>query len=285
MSEFLTSIDWSQWLDTLQDWGWRILAAVLIYLIGWWITRQIRKGFVRVLLKRGWDGILTRFIGNVAQVTLLMVIIIAALDTLGMQTSSLLAVLGAAGLAIGLALKDSLGNLASGVMLVGLRPFREGDYVEVADIGGTVTHVQLFNTTLVTADNRRIIVPNSQVTGNIITNYTALSMRRIDLVIGVSYSDDLKVAENTIREILIGHEKVLAEPAPVILLLELADSSINFAARPWVNKDDYWSVRSELLHRLKTGLEAAGCHFPFPQRDIHVQSLPGVVVTNDTSEH
>lgn len=269
MTEYLAQFEMSQWQPLLEQWGSRLLMALLIFLIGSWLSRRVSSGMEHLLRHRGMDGIMVSFIGNLGYMALFAAVIIAALGSLGVETTSLLAVLGAAGLAVGLALKDSLGNLASGVMIVGLRPFREGDFVEVAGTSGTVSQVRMFNTTLITADNRQVLIPNSEVTSNTITNFTAMTTRRIDLVIGVSYNDDLKRVKEILERVAKGHEKVLKEPEPVILLLELGDSSVNFALRPWVNKEDYWVTRSDLLTQIKTELEAAGCSIPYPQRDIH----------------
>ncbi|GAB4185044.1 MAG: small-conductance mechanosensitive channel MscS [Wenzhouxiangellaceae bacterium] len=270
MDKLLDQFDWEKINLLLVTWGGRIIVALLIFLIGWWISKRIVRGMTRVLESREFDGIMVVFLGNVLNTILLIAVIVAALGSAGIETTSLLAVMGAAGLAIGLALKDSLGNLASGVMIVALRPFREGDFVETADVSGTVTSVRLFQTTLTTPDNRRVVVPNSAVTTNSITNYTALPTRRIDLVVGVSYSDDLKVAQKTIARVLEQHTDILNEPEPTIMLLELGASSVDFAVRPWVKKEDYWRVRGELLEQLKAALEDAGCSIPFPQRDLHV---------------
>src|SRR6056297_1597805 len=192
---------------------------------------------------------------------------------LGCQAAALIAVLGAAGLAVGLALQNSLGNFASGVMLVLFRPFTKGDFVEAGGTSGTVSEVGIFNTVLNTPDNRRVIVPNGQITNDIITNYSAHDTRRIDLIIGVDYGDDLKTARATIEKVIKAHDKVLEDPAPIVWVMELADSSVNFAVRPWVASADYWQVRNELLEQLKTELEAAGCSIPFPQRDVHLHEV------------
>lgn len=269
MNEWLNQLNWEALTTQIQSWGYRVILALLIFIIGWWISKRIGHQLARFLDKRDWDGILVSFLVNVLNTLVLAAVIIAALDVIGVQTTSLLAILGAAGLAIGLALKDSLGNLASGVMLVGLRPFREGDFVEIADTSGTVDEVRIFHTTLLTPDNRRVIVPNAQITNSVITNYTAQPTRRIDMVIGISYDDDIKLARSVIAQILTSHPDVLKEPEPVIMLLELGASSVDFAVRPWVKKEDYWRVRSDLLELMKTELEQAGCSIPYPQRDVH----------------
>lgn len=262
-------------LDTamLIAWGWKILAALLIFVIGRWVAKAVRNGVQRMMTRRGLDPMLVSFLGAILYAILLVAVIIAAIGQLGIQTTPLIAVLGAAGLAVGLALQGSLSNFASGVMLVLFRPFRKGDYVEAGGTAGTVDEVGIFNTIMTTPDNRRIIVPNGMITSDTITNYSANDTRRIDLIIGVDYGDDLKAARTAIEKVLDGHDKVFDEPAPVVWVMELADSSVNFAVRPWVAAEDYWQVRNELLEQLKAGLEAAGCTIPFPQRDVHLLNV------------
>lgn len=255
---------------TLLAWGWKILAALLIFVFGRWVAKAVRGLLRKSLLARDIDPMLANFLSSILYAILLVAVIIAAVGQLGIQTTPLVAVLGAAGLAVGLALQNSLGNFASGVMLVLFRPFSKGDFVEAGGTSGTVDEVGIFNTVLNTPDNRRVIVPNGQITTDTITNYSAYDTRRIDLIIGVGYGDDLKVARDTIHRTLTAHAKVLGDPEPVILLMELADSSVNFAVRPWVKAADYWVVRSELLEQIKVNLEAAGCEIPFPQRDMHL---------------
>jgi len=255
---------------TLIAWGWKIFAALLIFVIGRWVAKMVRNALKRVMSTRGLDSMLVDFLGAILYSVLMVAVVIAAVGQLGIQTTPLVAVLGAAGLAVGLALQSSLGNFASGVMLVLFRPFTKGDYVEAGGTSGTVEEVGIFNTVLNTPDNRRVIVPNGQITSDSITNYSAHETRRIDLIIGVDYSDDLKKARATLEKTLEQHDKVLADPEPVVWVMELADSSVNFAVRPWVATVDYWQVRNELLEQLKFDLEAAGCSIPFPQRDVHV---------------
>lgn len=258
---------------TILAWGWKVLAALLIFVIGRWLARMVVGALKRVMARRGLDPMLSNFLGAILNTILLVAIVIAAVGQLGIQTTPLVAVLGAAGLAVGLALQGSLANFASGVMLVLFRPFSKDDFVEAGGTMGTVLEVGIFNTVLNTPDNRRIIVPNGQITSATITNYSAYDTRRIDLVIGVGYSDDLKLARDTIDQVIRAHDQVLSDPEPAILLMELADSSVNFAVRPWVSSADYWTVRSDLLEQIKSSLEEAGCSIPYPQRDIYVHQL------------
>lgn len=269
IEEYLRNIDPA----TLIAWGWKVLAALLIFVIGRWIAKIVRSAVKRIMARRSLDPMLINFLGAILYALLLVAVVIAAVGQLGIQTTPLVAVLGAAGLAVGLALQNSLGNFAAGVMLIFFRPFTKGDYVEAGGTSGTVDEVGIFNTVLNTPDNRRVIVPNGQITSDTITNYSAYGTRRIDLIIGVDYGDDLKLARETIDRTIRGHDKVLEDPEPAILLMELADSSVNFAVRPWVNSPDYWVVRSELMEQIKFELEAAGCSIPFPQRDVHLHQV------------
>ncbi len=268
--------EYLQNLDTavLMSWAWRVIAALLIFLIGRWVAKMVRRGVQRIMTGRGLDPMLVGFLGAILYSILLVAVVIAAVGQLGIQTTPLVAVLGAAGLAVGLALQNSLGNFASGVMLVLFRPFTKGDYVEAAGTSGTVDEVGIFTTVLNTPDNRKVIVPNGQITNDTITNYSAHDTRRIDLMIGVAYGDDLRVAREAIDKTIRAHDKVFDDPEPIVWVMELADSSVNFAVRPWVKTEDYWPVRNELLEQIKGALEAAGCSIPFPQRDIYVHQLP-----------
>ncbi|MFO7763125.1 MAG: mechanosensitive ion channel [Wenzhouxiangellaceae bacterium] len=266
IQEYLQNID----LATLIAWAWKILAALLIFVVGRWVAKIVRSAFKRGMSRRQLDPMLINFLAAIFYALLMIAVVIAAISQLGIQTTPLVAVLGAAGLAVGLALQSSLGNFASGVMLVFFRPFTKGDYVEAGGTSGTVDEVGIFNTMLNTPDNRRVIVPNAQITTDTITNYSAHETRRIDMIIGVDYGDDLKVARDVIDRTIRGHDQVLEDPEPAILVMELADSSVNFAVRPWVTVGDYWVVRSELLEQIKANLEAAGCSIPFPQHDVHL---------------
>ncbi len=250
-----------------------LVLALLIFWIGRKIARWMSNLTAKGLSKTGNDPILVNFLRNLVYYVILAAVVIMALGQLGVQTTSLIAVMGAAGLAIGLALKDSLSNFASGVMLVLFRPFKLGDVVEVAGKTGKVKEIRIFSTIINTPDNKEMIVPNGQITADVITNFSSQATRRVDLVIGVSYDDDIKTAKNIIHETVTSHDLVLNDPAPTIMLLELADSSINFAVRPWCNSDDYWTVYGDLLEQLKANLEAGGCNFPYPQTDVYLHQV------------
>jgi small conductance mechanosensitive channel len=259
-------------LPMLIDWAVKIVLALAIYVIGKWVAQRVTKLVSKLMNVRHVDATLVNFLGNIVYAILLVAVIMAALDTLGFPVTSLLAVVGAAGLAVGLALKDSLGNFAAGVMLVLFRPFSKGDFVEAAGVSGKVDDVQIFSTILTTPDNKQITIPNAQVYAGTITNYTAKDMRRLDMVFGVSYDDDLKVAKDVLTRVCTDHPKVLAEPAFSIFVLGLGDNSVNFAVRPWAKTDDYWAVWGDVMEQGKVELEAAGCSIPYPQRDVHVHA-------------
>lgn len=218
------------------------------------------------------DPTLTKFLRSVVYMALLVMVILAAVQQLGVEATSFFAILGAAGLAIGLALKDSLSNFSSGVMLVFFRPFKAGDFVDAGGESGTVVEISIFNTIIKTGDNRIITVPNSQIYAGSITNYSAETTRRIDLVFGIGYDDNVEQAKEIIQSVLEADERILKDPAPTIMMLELADSSVNFAVRPWVASGDYWAVRGDVLERVKKALEDNGLSIPYPQQDVHMYS-------------
>jgi small conductance mechanosensitive channel len=267
IKEFFASADL---MPMLSDWVIKIVIALLIYLIGKWIAKRVTNVVKKLMNARDADPTLVNFLSNVVYAILLVAVILAALDTLGLPVTSLLAIVGAAGLAIGLALKDSLGNFASGVMLVMFRPFKKGDFVEVAGVAGSVQEIRIFSTTLTTPDNKLIIIPNAQVASGTITNYSANDQRRVDLVFGVGYDDNLKVARDVLTRLCAEHPKVLDDPETKIFVMNLGDSSVDFAVRPWANTEDYWTVYSDLLEQAKVELEAAGCNIPYPQTDVHL---------------
>ena len=259
-------------MPMLTTWGIKIVLALLIYMVGKWIAKRITRVINGLMERAEMDATLVNFLGNIVYAFLLAAVILAALDTLGVPVTSLLAVLGAAGLAIGLALKDSLGNFASGVMLVMFRPFKQGDFVEVAGVSGTVSEVRIFSTILTTPDNKEVIIPNGQVGADTITNYSANDQRRVDMVFGVGYDDDLKVARQVLTDLCANHPLILEDPATKIFVANLGDSSVDFNVRPWVKTDDYWTVYGDLLEQGKIALEEAGCSIPYPQSDVHLHA-------------
>ena len=251
----------------------KLVLALLIFWIGRRIARWVSNLTAKGLTKAGNDPIIVNFLKNLVYYVILVVVIITALGQLGIQSTSLFAVMGAAGLAIGLALKDSLSNFASGVMLVMFRPFKLGDIVEVSGVTGKVQEIRIFSTIIKTPDNKEIIVPNGLITSDVITNLTSQGNRRIDLTIGVSYDDDIKKAKEIIEATVSAHPLVLKDPGLSVFLIELADSSINFAVRPWVKAGDYWTVYGDVLEQLKYDLEAGGCSFPYPQQDVYMHQV------------
>lgn len=254
----------------LLPWTMKVLGAIAIFLIGKWVARALSRALGKVMERAGVDQALAGFLGNIAYAALLALVIIAALDTLGVETTSVIAIFGAAGLAVGLALQGSLSNFAAGVMLMIFRPFKVGDFVEAAGVSGVVEQVRVFNTLIRTTDNREITVPNKHILDDNIINFSARDKRRIDLVMGIGYDDDIREAKQIIEQVLKSESRLLDDPAPVIMVLELADSSVNIAVRPWVNTADYWAVRGDLLENMKRELEGAGLSIPYPQRDVHL---------------
>ncbi len=252
------------------DWLLRIGLALLIAGLGMWLARALSRGLDRVMGRFGVEQILRDFLRNLAYAIGLIVVFVAALDALGVPTTSLLAVLGAAGLAIGLALKDSLSNIASGVMLIVLRPFRAGDAVVLAGQEGIVEQVRIFQTVLRTYQNHDVILPNSQITAAPIVNYTARAQRRIDLPVGVGYDDDLSKARSVLLDIAAAHEKVLKEPAADVLVNNLGESSVDLVLRAWVNTPDFAATRSDLIESVGREFARAGVSIPYPQRNLHV---------------
>ncbi|MGD8339483.1 MAG: mechanosensitive ion channel [Gammaproteobacteria bacterium] len=263
-------IDPATIMPLLMSWAGRIVAAILIFLIGRWVAKRIAAGVAKATERANVDPTLTRFLRSIIYMSLLVMVALAAVQQLGVEATSFFAILGAAGLAIGLALKDSLSNFSSGVMLVLFRPFKVGDYVDAGGVAGTVDSIKIFNTIMITPDNRVITVPNSQIYAGSITNFSARETRRIDLVFGVSYDDNVVRAKEIIKSVLDADERILEDPAPTIMMLELADSSVNFAVRPWVASGDYWAVRGDVLEAVKKALEDNGLSIPYPQHDVHL---------------
>lgn len=265
------SVNSQQLIDTyLLPWGSKILLALLIFIVGRMVARLVARGVSKALTTARLDPILVNFAGAVVNTALLVLVIVFALSQLGLDTTSLVALVGAAGLAVGLALKDSLAHFAAGVMLIVFRPFKLGDYVEVGGVAGSVDKISIFSTRLKTPDNKVVTVPNGNIFGNTMTNYSEESTRRIDLVVGISYDSDLLKAKSLLDEIVGKHDKVLKDPAYRIAVSELADSSVNFIVRPWVNAADYWDVRFELLETIKLRFDAEGIEIPFPQMALHI---------------
>jgi small conductance mechanosensitive channel len=259
--------------SVLATWGLKVLGALVVLVIGRWVAKAVERSVKRVMTGRESDPTLTAFLSSLAYYVILAVVLISVLGIVGVQTASLLAVFGAAGLAVGLALQGTLSNVAAGVMLLVFRPFKVGDYVDVGGTAGSVASIGLFATELNTPDNIYIVVPNSSIYGGTIKNYSHHPIRRNDLLMGVSYDDDIALAMKTIQEVLDADERILAEPAPVVAVSELADSSVNLVVRPWCNTSDFWPLRFDLTRALKERLEAAGCSIPYPQQDVYLHKV------------
>ncbi len=263
-------------LVTLQElattWGLRVLGALAFLLVGRIVARSVGRSVERALKRSHFDETLTPFIGNTVYTLVLLAVVIAAAGMVGIQAGSFIAIIGAAGLAVALAFQGTLSNFASGIMLLTFRPFQVGDFVDAGGTAGSVKEIGVFTTTLATPDNVKIILPNSQVSGAIIKNFSANETRRIDLVVGVGYDDDLNVARDTILKVIRADERVLEEPAPVVAVDNMGASSMDFVVRPWVKGADYWDAKWALTKALKEELEAAGCNIPYPQRDVHLYS-------------
>lgn len=257
-------------VDLLSAWGLKLLGAIVLLVLGRMVAGWARRAVRRAMERTQVEPTLIPFVSGLVYYLLLAVIVVAVLGVVGIQTASLLAVFGAAGLAVGLALQGTLSNFAAGVMLLVFRPFHVGDYIEAGGTAGSVESIGMFSTTLNTPDNVKILVPNSQVYGQTIKNYAANPTRRNDITVGVSYDDDVGVAIATIKSVLDADERVLDEPEAVIAVSELGDSSVNIVVRPWCKKEDYWGLRFDLIRTLKERLESAGCSIPYPQRDVHL---------------
>ncbi len=265
--------DINSWIDLGMAFAVDLAVALAIFIVGKVIAKLI-TGLTRKALRRTKaDEMLVGFVGNIVYGVLIALVMIAAISHLGVETTSLAAVIAAAGLAIGLALQGSLSNFASGVMIIAFRPFKTGDFVEAAGVSGSVKEISLFNTIILTGDNKTVIVPNGNVIGNSIINYSSQKTRRVDMVFGIGYDDDIKKAKAVLTEIVTKDKRVLKDPAPTVAVSELGDSSVNFVVRPWVATADYWAVYFDTHEAVKERFDAEGISIPFPQRDVHVHAV------------
>ena len=258
------------WLQLLETWGLRLLAALAIFVVGRWLARRLSTGLDRVMGRAGVDATLGGFLRNIAYAIMLVLVIMTALTAIGIPTTSMFAVLGAAGLAVGLALKDSLSNIASGVMLIVLRPFRAGDHVVAAGQEGTVLEIRVFQTRLRAFDHRVVILPNSQITTAPIINYSALPQRRFEVSVGVGYDDDLQQARSVLLQIAHDEALVLDEPEPVVRVVNLGESSVDLVLHAFANNADFVEARSRVIEAVRNELIGHGLNIPYPQRDLHV---------------
>ena len=269
-------MDWdvSRLLNTIYGlltvYGLRVIAAVVIFIVGRWVALGVAKLIKRIMIKSKVDETLVSFVRHLSYVAMLAFVVIAALNQLGIQTASFIAVLGAAGLAVGLALQGSLGNFAAGVLMIIFKPFKVGDFIDGGGVAGTVEKIEIFTTQLKTPDNKTIIIPNAKLTGDNITNFNVKGTRRVDFVFGIGYGDDIDKARGIIKEIIDQDERVMKEPEPVIVVSELGDSSVNFTVRAWTAVGDYWSFYFDTIENVKKQFDAQGVSIPFPQRDVHI---------------
>lgn len=254
----------------IMPWAINIIMAIVIFVVGRLVVKIVVRIIRRLLGNSKMDVMLIDFLVSILNAVLFLVVIIASLQQLGVDTTSFVALIGAAGLAIGLSLQGSLQNFASGVMLVVFKPFKLGDFVEAGGVTGVIEKISIFNTMMKTPDNREIIVPNNKIYGDVIINYSAKDTRRIDLVFGIGYTDDIKKAKEVISSVIEQDSRILKDPAPSVAMGELADSSVNFNVRPWVKSQDYWDVRSYLLENIKLAFDENNISIPYPQMDIHM---------------
>ena len=264
----------NHWMTTAQQWialyGLKLIAAIAILILGRIAAKIVRGAISKAMTRGNVDPTLVRFVTNLAYIGLMAFVVIAALGQVGIQTASFVAIIGAAGLAVGLALQGSLSNFAAGVLMIVFKPFKVGDFIEGAGTAGVVEEIGIFTTQLKTGDNKKIIVPNAKISGDNIVNYSANDTRRLDLTASCSYQDDLDQVRKVLEKILAGDERILKDPAPTLGVLNLGESSVDFAVRPWVKTADYWPVHFALQEAIKKQFDAAGISIPFPQRDIHV---------------
>jgi len=263
--------------DTLQKiydlvtlYGVKVIAAIAIFIVGRWVAKGFRSLTKKMLDKRNVDPTITGFVRNLVYMGLLVFVIIAALGQLGIQTTSFIAILGAAGLAIGLALQGSLANFAAGFLMIIFKPFKVGDYIEAGGSAGTVEVIQIFTTTLRTPDNKTVIIPNAGVTGGNIVNWTVKGTRRVDMGFGIGYEDDIDKAKQIIIDVLSKDDRILKDPPMQIAVSELADSSVNFVVRPWATVSDYWGIYFDAMENIKKAFDEAGISIPYPQQDVHL---------------
>jgi small conductance mechanosensitive channel len=261
--------------EMLAFYGLKVVAAIAILIIGRMVAGWIRGLIRKMMEKAGTDPMLVSFVGNLTYFALLAFVVIAALNQLGIQTTSFIAILGAAGLAIGLALQGSLQNFAAGVLIIIFRPYKVGDFIEGGGTTGVIEAMDIFTTRMKTGDNKTVIVPNAGILGGNITNYSAKPTRRVDLVIGVGYGDDLAKVKAVLKDVLDADPRIHADPAPTVGVVELADNSVNLVVRPWVDSGDYWPVHFDLLETIKNRFDAEGISIPYPQSDVHLHTVSG----------
>lgn len=252
------------------NYGVKLIMAIVVYIVGKWLANLIANGLEKGMSAKSVDPTVARFTRNIAYYALFAMVIVAAMGQLGVQTASFVAIVGAAGLAVGFALQGSLANFAAGVLLILFRPFKAGDFIEAGGASGVVKEISIFSTILTTGDNKVVVIANNAVMGGNITNYSAMPTRRVDMVVGVGYGADLALVKKTLQELVDADDRVLKDPGVTIAVSELADSSVNFVFRPWVNSSDYWGVFFDMNERIKVRFDELGIEIPFPQMDVHL---------------
>lgn len=262
------AFNWAK--PALVNYGLKIIGAIVIFLAGSWLIRLMMRLLTGAMDRAGVEKTLSGFLRSLVQAVLQVILCLVILGNLGVQTTSFVAIIGAAGLAIGLALQGSLSNFGSGTLLILLKPFKAGDYIEAAGTAGTVKEVNIFTTSITTPDNKLVIIPNSSLTGSNITNYSATGTRRVEWIFGISYDDDIRLAKEIIANTLSAETRGLKDPAPMVAVKELGESSVNLVARLWVNSADYWNVCFDVTEKVKNQFDEKGITIPFPQRDIHI---------------
>lgn len=263
---------WDYFLKVLVEYSPRLISALLVFGIGWWAIKLFKSFMVRIMNKREMEPTLSKFLADILIWTLKILLFVTVISRLGVENSSFVAIIGAAGLAIGLSLQGSLANFAGGVLIIMFKPFKVGDFIQAQGEMGTVEEIQIFVTRISTIDNQTIYIPNGSLSNGNITNFSQGTFRRADLTIGISYSSDIKKAKELALEVLNKHPLVLDEPAPVIWVKDLADSSIDLAVRPWAKNEDFWQMRSDILEQIKITFDTNGIEIPFPQRDVHIKA-------------
>lgn len=262
---------WDYAITVLMEYSPRLISALLIFLIGWYAIKIIKRVVTKIMIKREMEPTLSKFLADILIWTLKILLFVTVISRLGVENSSFVAIIGAAGLAVGLSLQGSLSNFAGGVLIIMFKPFKVGDFIEAQGVSGTVKQIQIFVTQLSTVDNQTIFIPNGALSNNNIINYTYATTRRADLTIGISYSSNIKKAKELALEVMNNHPMVLKDPEPMVLVRELADSSINLAVRPWAKTEDFFVMRSDILEQIKLKFDENNIVIPFPQRDIHIK--------------
>jgi small conductance mechanosensitive channel len=269
-ADFITRY-WDYFTTVLMEYSPRLISATIIFIIGWTAIKLIKKLIMSIMTKREMEPTLSKFLADILIWTLKILLFVTVISRLGVENSSFVAIIGAAGLAIGLSLQGSLANFAGGVLIIMFKPFKVGDFIEAQSVMGTVKQIQIFVTQLSTVDNQTIFVPNGALSNGTIINYTYATTRRADLTIGISYSSNIKLAKELALEVMLNHPKVLKDPKPIVLVRDLADSSIDLAVRPWSSIEDFFEMRSDILEQIKLKFDENGISIPFPQRDVHIK--------------